>query len=94
MVVTFAHKFDKDLKHLGEVDRKHVRKALAEMEKDPHYPGLRTKHVHAELGLYESSANMDVRILWCYRDDETIETLEVGHHDVLHTYMHGTHHER
>jgi mRNA-degrading endonuclease YafQ of YafQ-DinJ toxin-antitoxin module len=56
------------------------------MANDPHHPALRTKHIHAERGLFESSANMDIRIIWHYQETDAIALLDVGHHDILKKY--------
>lgn len=92
--LTFARRYAKDFKRLSDINKKHVNKALDELMKDPHYPALRTKHLHSESDLFESSVNMDIRLLWCYQGDEEIEVLEVGHHDVLDRYAHEGRHER
>lgn len=53
--------------------------------RDPFYPSLRTKKMKGYFGEYESSVNMDIRIIWQFDDDdnEIIVALDVGHHDVL-----------
>jgi mRNA-degrading endonuclease RelE of RelBE toxin-antitoxin system len=78
---TFRHEFEK----LSKVDQKRVGKTLVVLEENPSYPSLRTKKMRDGSGRYESSVNMDIRILWMFDDDNAsiIVALDVGHHDVL-----------
>ena len=82
----YSHHFDKAMKALSKSEKEHVEKALVEMEKDPHYSALRTKHLHSAHDLFESSANMDIRIIWHHQGEDTIGVLDVGHHDILKKY--------
>ena len=51
---------------------------------DPFYPSLRTKKVQGIDDFFEMSVNMDIRILWQYKDGIIILLLDVGHHkDIL-----------
>jgi len=84
--LSYSHHFEKGFKTLSKDEQAHVKKALAELVKDPHYSALRTKHLHSAHDLFESSANMDIRIIWHHQDDETIALLDVGHHDILKKY--------
>jgi hypothetical protein len=86
-----THHFDKHKRGLADHDRTHVDKAMVELARDPHYPALRTKHLHAAAGgheFFESSANMDIRIIWHHLDDITLSLLDVGHHDMLRAFDH------
>jgi mRNA interferase RelE/StbE len=78
---TFINEFDK----LSNVDQKRVMKTLSVMGENPFYPSLRTKKMEGGSDRYESSVNMDIRILWRFDDDNSsiIVALDVGHHDVL-----------
>jgi mRNA-degrading endonuclease YafQ of YafQ-DinJ toxin-antitoxin module len=60
-------------------------KTVSILERDPFYPSLRTKKMKGCDDNFESSVNMDIRILWEFDDDEknVIVALDVGHHDVL-----------
>ncbi len=53
---------------------------------DPTHPSLRTKKVQGTDGIWESSINMDIRILWFYEGDELILLLDIGHHDILNKF--------
>jgi mRNA-degrading endonuclease YafQ of YafQ-DinJ toxin-antitoxin module len=63
-----------------------VLKKLDILKKDPFYPSLRTKRMRGGSSNYESSVNMDIRLIWEFEDDKIILMLDVGHHDVLSKY--------
>ena len=50
---------------------------------NPTHPSLRTKKIKGTDGLWESSVNMDIRIIQFYEDSEMIILLYIGHHDIL-----------
>jgi len=41
------------------------------------------KRIQGTDRLFESSANMDVRIIWYYEGNKLIALVDVGHHDIL-----------
>ena len=53
---------------------------------NPKYPSLRTKLIKGINDLFETSVNMDIRIIWYYEQDRVILLLDVGHHDILRQY--------
>jgi len=63
--------------------RRQIDNKLIFLAKDPNHPSLRTKRIQGTERLYESSVNMDVRLIWYYEGDNLIILLEVGHHDIL-----------
>jgi len=75
--------FTKSLKKLSGVERKSVAAKLSVLAKDPHHPSLRTKKVQRLKNVFESSVNMDIRILWSYKDGRIILLVNIGHHDIL-----------
>jgi mRNA-degrading endonuclease RelE of RelBE toxin-antitoxin system len=78
-----TNKFDKNFDKLSKKEKKLVVDTLLKMEENPFYPSLRTKKLHK---LYESSVNMDIRIIWRFEGSKIIATLDVGHHDVIRKY--------
>ena len=50
------------------------------------HPSLRTKKIKDQKDLYESSINMDIRIIWYFENEELIILLDIGHHDILKKY--------
>jgi len=50
---------------------------------NPIHPSLRTKRIQGSSDLYESSINMDIRIIWYYKSSQIIILADIGHHDLL-----------
>ena len=85
--LAFLKGFTKEFERLSGIHKKMVMKTVLTLQEDPFYPSLRTKKMEGKYGNYESSVNMDIRILWRFRDDgKSISLLDVGHHDVLRKY--------
>jgi len=55
---------------------------LSQLENDPFYKSLRTKKIK---GKYESSVNMDIRIIWRFEGLQ-IFLINIGHHDIIRKY--------
>ncbi len=83
--ITFSKAFKKHYKTLSDVEKKQTKKSLSFVN-DPTHPSLRTKKVQGTDGIWESSINMDIRILWFYEGDELILLLDIGHHDILNKF--------
>ncbi|MCL2221618.1 MAG: cytotoxin [Oscillospiraceae bacterium] len=83
---TYSAKFKKHYKKLSAPEKKQVAGKLVLLSKNPTHPSLRTKRIQGTDRLFESSANMDVRIIWYYEGDKLIALIDVGHHDVLKKY--------
>ena len=79
----YSKKFKKHYRKLGETEKKQVADKLILLSKNPVHPSLRTKRIQGTERLFESSANMDVRIIWYYEGDKLIALVDVGHHDIL-----------
>lgn len=47
------------------------------------HPSLRTKKIKGPKDLYESSINMDIRIIWHFESEELIILVDIGHHNIL-----------
>ena len=75
--------FSKHLKKLNSNEQRAVAGKLALLAENPFHPSLRTKKVQRLKDIFECSVNMDIRILWTYRDDIIILLLDIGHHDIL-----------
>ena len=63
---TYSNNFKKHYKKLSAIEKKQVTGKLILLSKDPAHPSLRTKRIQGTDRLFESSANMDVRIIWYY----------------------------
>ena len=83
---SYSDKFKKHYKKLSESEKKQVVRKLKLLSKNPSHPSLRTKRIQATDRLFESSANMDVRIIWYYDGDKLIALVDVGHHDIIKQY--------
>ena len=79
----FSKEFKKHYKKLSLNEKKQVTKKLDFLVSDPSHPSLRTKRIKSTSNLWESSINMDIRILWFYEGDKIIFLVDVGHHDIL-----------
>ena len=63
--------------------QKQIDEKLTWLAENPNHMSLRTKRIQGTERLYESSVNMDVRLIWHYEGDRLIILLDVGHHDIL-----------
>jgi len=75
--------FTKTIKKLSQNEQKAVARKLVILSQNPYHPSLRTKKVQSLDDVFECSVNMDIRILWTYRDGRIILLLEIGHHDIV-----------
>jgi mRNA-degrading endonuclease RelE of RelBE toxin-antitoxin system len=80
---SYSDRFKKHYKKLSVPEKKQVEGKLVLLSKNPNHPSLRTKRIQGTDRLFESSANMDVRIIWYYDGDKLIALVDVGHHDIL-----------
>ena len=79
----YSKAFAKNLKKLSASEQHAVAAKLKILVENPLHPSLRTKKVQRLKNIYESSVNMDIRILWMHKGDRLILLLQVGHHDIL-----------
>jgi mRNA interferase RelE/StbE len=75
--------FEKNLKRLTVTEQKMVSNKLKLLIQNPFYPSLRTKKVQGIDNLFEFSVNMDIRVLWRYKGNDIIITLDIGHHTLV-----------
>ena len=80
---TYSDKFKRHYKKLSATEKKQIANKLVLLSKKPSHPSLRTKRIQGTDRLFESSVNMDVRIIWYYEGDKLIALVDVGHHDIL-----------
>ena len=80
---TFTKRFEKHFKTLNENEKKQIKNKLGLLAENPLHPSLRTKRIQGTSDLFESSANMDIRIIWYYESGKMIILVDVGHHDIL-----------
>lgn len=83
--LSFSDRFKKNFKILHPLEQKQISKKLILLSQNPMHPSLRTKKIQGPNCLFECSANMDIRIIWCYEDNSLIALMDVGHHDILNS---------
>jgi len=81
--VVFTDEFDDALDKLSEEHQQLVLNKIILLKTNPFYKSLRTKKIK---GNYESSVNMDIRIIWQFDGLRMILLLDVGHHDIIRKY--------
>lgn len=84
--LTYSKAFKKHYKKLSDIEKKQTKKKLEFFIKNPTHPSLRTKKIQGVNGIWESSVNMDIRIIWFYENNELIFLLDIGHHDILNRF--------
>ena len=80
---TYSDKFKRHYKKMSSIEKKQIEGKLVLLSKDPSHPSLRSKRIQGTDRLFESSANMDIRIIWYYEGTKLIALVDVGHHDIL-----------
>lgn len=61
--LTYSKQFVKHYKKLSLKEQNQTDKKLLMFEKDQFHPSLRTKKIKGQVELWESSINMDIRII-------------------------------
>ena len=79
----YSKAFKKSLKKLSAIEQRTTAEKLKILVENPLHPSLRTKKVQRLKDVYESSVNMDIRILWMHKGNRIILLLNIGHHDIL-----------
>lgn len=84
--ITYSKAFQKHYKKLSDIEKKQTKNKLKLFIEDPIHPSLRTKKIQGADSIWESSINMDIRIIWFYENNELIVLLDIGHHDILNKF--------
>lgn len=82
-IITYSKAFKKHYQKLSDTEKKQTKKKLKFFVENPIHPSLRTKKIQGIDEIWESSINMDIRIIWFYENNELIFLLDIGHHDIL-----------
>ena len=82
----YSKQFFKHYKKLSASEQNQTNKKLLIFEQDQFHPSLRTKKIKGQTGLWESSVNMDIRIIWYYDGTSVIALIDIGHHDILNKF--------
>lgn len=81
--IAYTERFLKSFKKLTSKEQDAFQTKMKIFIENHLHPSLRTKKIHSHTDLYESSINMDIRIIWFYESDELIVLVDIGHHDLL-----------
>lgn len=84
--LTYTEKFRKHYKKLHQYEKKHIKRKIDILVKNPIHPSLRSKRIQGTDTLFESSVNMDIRVIWYYKGEQMIILVYVGHHDILNHF--------
>jgi len=78
----FSARFWKSFATLTPEEKTRAVNKLVMLSESPQHPSLRSKSVQGYPDVFESSVNMDIRILWQYKGD-VLFLSDIGHHDIL-----------
>jgi len=84
--ITVTDTFRDNFEKLSTEEQALVESKLERLAENPHHPSLRSKKLRGRDDRFESSINMDIRIIWQYEDGRLIVVLDIGHHDLLKRY--------
>ena len=81
--ITYTDRFLKSFKRLTYIEQQTFERKMKIFIENNLHPSLRTKKIQGQKYLYESSINMDIRIIWYYENEELIVLVDIGHHEIL-----------
>lgn len=81
MKLHITTRFDKAFGKLDGNSQKAINKAIPLLLEDFSHPSLRTKKMQKHKDVFESSANMDIRMTFHLEKPDTLVLRNCGHHD-------------
>ena len=81
--LTYTDRFQKAFRNLTIKEQNQFQNKMKLFIENVLHPSLRTKKIKGHKNLYESSINMDIRIIWFFENEELIVLVDIGHHDIL-----------
>lgn len=84
--ITYTDRFLKSFNRLTNEEQLLFQNKMRIFVENNLHPSLRTKKIQGNKDFYESSINMDIRIIWFYQNHEMIVLIDIGHHDILKKY--------
>ena len=81
--IAYTERFKKAFKLLSIIEQKQFQNKMYLFIENILHPSLRTKKIKGHKDLYESSINMDIRIIWYFENESLIILVDIGHHDIL-----------
>lgn len=84
--LVYTPRFKKSFNSLTITEKTQFKNKMNLFVENVLHPSLRTKKLQGQTDLYESSINMDIRIIWYFENEELIVLVDVGHHDIFRKY--------
>jgi mRNA-degrading endonuclease YafQ of YafQ-DinJ toxin-antitoxin module len=81
MKYRFTENFDGRYAELDAESQQAIDDALGLFLENPRAKSLRTKKMQGYKGIFEMSANMDIRITYSYEKPDVVVLRNCGHHD-------------
>ena len=81
--IAYTERFKKSFNKLTKIEKKQFQAKMEIFIENIMHPSLRTKKIQGQELLYESSINMDIRIIWYLENEILVVLLDIGHHDIL-----------
>lgn len=81
--ITYTERFKKSFKRLNKQEQIQFQNKMELFINNVLHPSLRTKKIKGIDSFYESSINMDIRIIWYFENEELIVLVDIGHHDIF-----------
>ncbi len=81
--ITYTERFKKSFKRLNKQEQIQFQNKMELFINNVLHPSLRTKKIKDIDNFYESSINMDIRIIWYFENEELIILVDIGHHDIF-----------
>ena len=84
--ITYTDRFKKAYSNLSSSEKSQFQNKIKLFAENVLHPSLRTKRIQGHKDFYESSINMDIRIIWYFENENLIILVDIGHHDILKKY--------
>ena len=84
--ITYTERFKKSFQKLTTKEQKLFQNKMNLFINNILHPSLRTKKIKGHDSFYESSINMDIRIIWYFENEELIILVDIGHHNILKSF--------
>ena len=84
--ITYTDRFKKAYGNLSSSEKSQFQNKIKLFAENVLHSSLRTKRIQGHKDFYESSINMDIRIIWYFENENLIILVDIGHHDILKKY--------
>lgn len=86
MMIEYSDAFREGVLRLSPEAKRQLKKKLELMLENPRHPSLRSKKIQGIDGIFEASANMNIRMTWQYTDDGIL-LRKIGEHENTIEYI-------